>query len=491
MSRSRNTETGARRYIARAPTLALEATQMLRSAFALLQDRHGAAVVRARSSDGPAVLSLTTGDVSDIARDFPELVLEVDDVFERARSPILPRLRPLPALGVAPKRVTVTVRDDAGLPVVGALVVLLTELAPPTGAELITDSHGRAGFTLPTSTASIRRLVVDARALFWSVVEDDLPVASRTVQLERLVKTPGGRFDWGTERMEASRRGAHRGAGIRVAIVDTGIAASATKLPVVEGENFIDGEPASAWNDTEGHGTHCAGIVAGIAGHAARWGLADEVEVLAARVFSPTKPGNASDIADAIRWAVNKGCHVVNLSLAAGSNNGFIRQAVDLAYDNGVLCVAAAGNDGSQVAYPAAYPKVAAVSSFGVSTQYPAKSMHRLAEPRVGNGPYLASFSNRGQEIDFCAPGVAVASLLPADSLGAWDGTSVSCPHVSGAAALTLACHPDILTTTGRARVDLLLARMRAASVDLGLGALAQGAGMPSVAAIISTAPHP
>jgi subtilisin len=235
-----------------------------------------------------------------------------------------------------------------------------------------------------------------------------------------------------------------------------------------------------------GHGTHCAGVIAALQQKATTWGYAPQLTLNALRVFGGVDGGGyASDIGDAIAWAVQADVDIISMSLESATPASYIRMNLEKATDHGVLCVAAAGNQGGPVSYPAKFRNVVGVSAIGKFGAYPAESLHKDAESNLKSADgsyYLASFSNRGEEVDLCAPGVAITSTLPANGFGSWDGTSMACPHVAGVAAVALQSSPAIVAGKREVeRMGLLLDRVMGLCQDLGLAREHQGAGLPVV----------
>lgn len=223
---------------------------------------------------------------------------------------------------------------------------------------------------------------------------------------------------------------------IVVAVIDTGIRRSHEDFEssrVLQGHDYVndDNDPA----DDCDHGTHVSGTVAattdngvGVAGMA-------QATIMPMKVLSPflfTCSGSASDIADAIYDATDDGARVISMSLGGGGSTTE-RNAVDYAWDNNVLVVAAAGNDGAanSVDCPACYDSVIAVAA-------------------LDEDGSQASYSDEGPQVEIAAPGTNVLSTID-DANSAYDemsGTSMATPHVSGALALALACDPG-LTASG------------------------------------------
>jgi len=218
---------------------------------------------------------------------------------------------------------------------------------------------------------------------------------------------------------------------VRVAVVDTGIDNSHPDLPAVVAQyNFVN--HSSNAEDDNGHGTHVAGTIGALTNNGIGVaGLNWHVSLMAAKVLDAQGSGFYADVADGIKWAADNGARVINLSLGGSLPSRTLQNAVDYAWNKGVVLTCAAGNSGTGAqSYPAAYPNCIAVAA---TDEYDLK----------------ASFSNYGASwVDVAAPGVNILSTLPnspvyltthygyrknGDSL---DGTSMAAPHVAGLAGL-------------------------------------------------------
>jgi thermitase len=226
-------------------------------------------------------------------------------------------------------------------------------------------------------------------------------------------------------------------ASVIIAIVDTGIDYTHEDLAgkVIKGYDFVneDFDP----KDDNGHGTHVAGITGAIANNGKGIaGVCPGCSLLAVKVVTAGGAGANSWIANGIANAVNLGARVINLSLGGLDSSNTIKLAVEQAYQNGVVIVAASGNDGNSIPmYPAAFPEVIAVG----------------ATDRSGD---RASFSNYGSHLELMAPGQAIYSTLPGNSYEAWNGTSMACPHVAGLAGLILSRDPGLTSQQVRQVLD-------------------------------------
>lgn len=176
--------------------------------------------------------------------------------------------------------------------------------------------------------------------------------------------------------------------------------------------------------DENGHGTHVAGIVgAGIDNGVGIAGMAGGTQLMIVKALNAYGDGWYSDIAQAIVYAVDNGARVINISAGGTPSSTVLQTAVDYAYARGVLVVAATGNDGDAVLYPAACEHVLAVAATDTEDR-------------------RAGFSNHGPQVDVAAPGVDIYSTWYRGNYFTKSGTSMAAPHVSGLAALVWSVRP-------------------------------------------------
>jgi subtilisin len=200
------------------------------------------------------------------------------------------------------------------------------------------------------------------------------------------------------------------------------------------------------------------------------------VQVASYRVFpdnaTGAKPAENYDVIDAIRAAIEDGCHIVNLSIeGAGLKEDGVRSAIYDAWRQGVVCIAAAGNGwGLPVSYPAALPLCIAVTACGqIGAFPPLPPFQRLVSnerSKVDPEIFLAAFSNFGPRVQFIAPGHAIVSTFPRGQWWIESGTSMAAPFVTGLLARVLSDAPEILGMYGdekrsAAMTQLLVARAR------------------------------
>jgi serine protease len=245
------------------------------------------------------------------------------------------------------------------------------------------------------------------------------------------------------------------GKGVTVAVIDTGVACF-DKGPFSRGTdlggtrceggwNFVDDSAEAA--DDNGHGTHVAGTIAQTTSNGlGAAGLAFCATLMPIKVLTRQGFGTVANVAEGIRWAADEGAQVVNLSLGGPMRSRILEDAVNHALEKGVVVVAAAGNSGRKVGYPAAYPGVIAVSA-------------------TDDSDTIAPFSSRGPEIAIAAPGVRVTQQTVCNGgrdrceiFGTFNGTSMAAPHVAGAAAMV----EELGTTDGSAVRDVLTGSARA-----------------------------
>lgn len=275
-------------------------------------------------------------------------------------------------------------------------------------------------------------------------------------------------YQWNMDRIQAP--GAwdiSTGEGVVVAVLDTGLnpdGIDGIGCVVNKADNDIvnmDSDPF----DGNGHGTHVSGTIGqatnngiGVAG------LAYGTCILPVKVLDDAGSGSMADIAEGIRYAVDHGADVINMSLGISAryrvtSDSMVDPALDYAFENGVVVVAASGNDGFKrnVSYPAIHASTIAVGATGYDNS-------------------VAPYSNQGAGLDLVAPGGNTGEDLNADGYpdgilqetfynGAWSyyffqGTSMASPHVAAAAAVLLSNDPglspaDVLDRLGGTALDL------------------------------------
>ncbi|MER6197169.1 type VII secretion-associated serine protease mycosin [Streptomyces sp. NPDC001586] len=226
------------------------------------------------------------------------------------------------------------------------------------------------------------------------------------------------------------------GAGVRVAVIDTGVDRAnpqlAGALDTGAGKDFVDPKGGDGTVDTVGHGTKVAGLIAARPQEGTGFvGLAPDATIIPIRQNDGQGKGNALSLSQAIDHAVSKGAQVINVSQdtdAQLSPDSELGKSVQRAIAANVVVVASAGNDGmtgeKRKTYPAAFPGVLAVAASDRNNE-------------------RAAFSQPGDFIGVAAPGVDMVSTVPGFGQCIDNGTSFSAPYVAGVAALLRAEHGD------------------------------------------------
>lgn len=215
-----------------------------------------------------------------------------------------------------------------------------------------------------------------------------------------------------------------RGKGVKVAVVDTGIDNTHPDLAAnyKGGVSFVPGETPM---DGNSHGTHCAGTIAAAINGVGVVGVAPAASLYAVKVLANNGSGQWSWLIAGIDWCINNKMHILSMSLGGGGAPSALETMCNTAFNKGLLLVAAAGNSGpamGTVGFPGKYKNVIAVSA-------------------IDSSNVIATFSSRGPEVELCAPGVNVLSTVPGGGYGTKSGTSMACPHTSGAAAVVWGSH--------------------------------------------------
>jgi subtilisin family serine protease len=244
--------------------------------------------------------------------------------------------------------------------------------------------------------------------------------------------------------------------GAKVGIVDTGILSTHEDLAgkaVDCGESVGGAISVGTCPDDNGHGTHVAGTIAGIANNARGIaGVAFNSPLSICKALSgPLGQGTAADVASCITWLADRGARVISMSLGGGATTT-LQNAVLYAAQRDAVLVAAAGNDGdSTLNYPAAYDEVVSVAA-------------------TDSRDLRASFSNENADVEIAAPGVAVLSTYNNGGYRALSGTSMATPHVAGVTAVIRTRNPTFTAAQARSKLDASVDDEGAAGRDTAYG---------------------
>lgn len=266
---------------------------------------------------------------------------------------------------------------------------------------------------------------------------------------------------WGIARVQAPAAWkTSRGKGVKLVVIDTGIDMTHPELSgiIKGGWNAIS--TAATFNDDNGHGTHCSGTIAAKDDDQGVVGVAPQIDLYGVKVLDENGSGTFDDVIAGMLWAVENKMEVASMSLGAGQGNKALEDAVEAMRKGGVILIAAAGNSGGSVGYPAAYPGAIAVAASDSKDK-------------------LASFSSRGSQVAVIAPGVDVKSTYMGGGYDTLSGTSMATPHVAGLTALYVATHKGATPEQARAALT-------AASTKIpGIPDIGQGAGLPSAVKLV------
>lgn len=219
---------------------------------------------------------------------------------------------------------------------------------------------------------------------------------------------------WGVTKIGADKYAASISSirnDIVVSVVDSGVSNHTFLSGRIQngGYDFVDNDTNPS--DKHYHGTHVAGTIVDCTP-----GL--NVKILPVRVLNEEGRGSSFNVGNGIKYAADHGAKVINLSLS-GSHSNYKDENIEYAIKKGVVVVVAAGNNNSNTSY-----------------YCPAHLNEAVVVAAVNENDQRASFSNFGNSVDICAPGVGIVSCVPGGSYRVLDGTSMAAPHISAVAAM-------------------------------------------------------
>lgn len=379
--------------------------------------------------------------------------------------------------------------DDSSRPDL-PLIVTYTK-GGPVAARTLSDSGARVTRDLPSVNGDALRARKSEAAALWRTLTGSgasarSSAAATSAKVERiwLDGKVTASLDRSTAQIGAPAAWAsgYDGAGVTVAVLDTGVDATHPDLEDrVDAQVNFSESPDTV--DRVGHGTHVASTVAGSGARSGGKykGVAPGARIISGKVLGDDGSGSPSGIIAGMQWAVAQGAKVVNLSLGSDGTpeTDPVEQAVnELSADSGTLFVVAAGNSG---------PAAGTIGS-------PGSAAAALTVGAVDRTDVIAEFSSRGPTADgslkpdLTAPGVDIVAAKAAegvegdqaaDGYVSMSGTSMATPHVAGAAAILAQQHPD---WTGE-RIKAVLTGSAAPAPDL--AAFAQGTGRTDIARAI------
>ncbi len=325
---------------------------------------------------------------------------------------------------------------------------------------------------------------------------DDVKSITMDNPIKAAESTPYTRLPWGVNRMDADMVWNHvdpdtsvgngvTGDGIHVAVLDTGIDLDHPDLVsnIGTGINYVQtvnprGKVMSydptAFDDDNGHGTHCAGIIAGDEANVGNGmiGVARDATVHPVKVLDKNGNGYTSWLVSGIQWCVDDGnIDVISMSLSSTSSDPNVETACNVAESEEIILVAAAGNygdgdlDTDEIEYPASYSSVISVG---------ATDRHDV----------LAEFSSSSPYVEVAGPGVDIYSTYMGDGYATMSGTSMACPHVAGTVALML--ESGIPPISDNEEVLDVRDKLTSLADDIGVSGWDSGSGAGLVDALIA-----
>ena len=236
--------------------------------------------------------------------------------------------------------------------------------------------------------------------------------------------------DWGIAKIHAqnSWSSGYTGKGVKIAILDTGISPH-EDLSIAGGTSFVS--YTTSFADDFGHGTHVAGIIGAKNNVIGTVGVAPDASLYAVKVLDNQGSGYVSDIISGIDWSITNHMNIINMSLGTNTYSQALEDAVNRAYNNGILVVAAAGNDG-------------ATDGSGDTVDYPARFTNSIAVGAIDSNDTRAYFSSTGPKVEVAAPGVNVLSTYLNNQYAYMSGTSMATPYVVGDLALLKQANPTM-----------------------------------------------
>lgn len=254
-----------------------------------------------------------------------------------------------------------------------------------------------------------------------------MPIQS---SFDRLFNSSDQYKPWGIDRVQAPqmwKRG-YTGKGVKVAVVDTGIALRHEDLAVSGGVSYVS--YTKSYSDDHDHGTHVAGIIGAKNNSTGVVGVAPDAELYAVKVIGRNNSFMTSDLIKGIEWSIANDMDIINLSLYTYNyvDDYGLHQVLKTAHSKGLLLVGITGNSGTDdrtntVTYPGKYAEVIAVGS-------------------IDEYNWPSYFSSFGKEAEVVAPGEGIYSTVRNGSYNYMNGTSMAAPHVAGMLALMKERYP-------------------------------------------------
>ena len=339
------------------------------------------------------------------------------------------------------------------------VIIAFNQQPGPAEEALLRQAGGTIKYTydlVPAIAATVPESAIPGLLANPNVLRVEPDIEMRIIDHDTTTGDDELNNTWGVKHIGAGtvHDDGNKGAGVKVAILDTGIDTDHPDLSYDSScsASFVPGESIE---DGNGHGTHTAGTVGALDNGTGVVGAAPEATLCIYKVLSNSGSGSYSNVIAALERAVANGVQVTNNSYGSSGDPGeTVKDAFDNAYTAGVLHAAAAGNSGNP-------------PGRGDNCIYPARWDSLIATAATKQNDNRASFSSTCSEMELAAPGYRINSTLPGGGYGEYSGTSMASPHVAGTAALVIAA--GITDANGDGNInDEVRLRLQETADDLG-----------------------
>ncbi len=295
-------------------------------------------------------------------------------------------------------------------------------------AEIIHEFESVASVTVKINPDKVEKLASES--------------AVKALKEDQLVEKEAQLTSWGHGAIHLQNRIPvnSTGKGIKIAIIDSGVDNKHPDLKVAGGvcvlDTVLDENACNrSYMDDNGHGTHVAGIISAQDNAVGTVGVAPGASIYALKALDSQGYGTTSSILAGLDWSIKNKMNIINLSLSTPYNDPSVKAMVDKAYGEGILLIAAAGNEEH-------------ITGKEQNVQYPAKYDNVIAVSSLGENRSILKTSSIGTQIELTAPGGNIYSTVPVSlnskGYASMSGTSMASPFVAGLAALYMEKYPEM-----------------------------------------------